>query len=183
MQINDGNDGYEEFFPRLKGEYYSMKWEDNLKVDILYQTREILTSSLEGKKFYIEVDQKVKHGTFRIDGTDYELVKYRNSTIDVDAGSHQVGGNVNQTVTIASDAKNYRTVKIKPSQLDLGEELKLKDNGKLFFQGKNVGNVFSGTDSKFVIYDGASITAPYPDEDGYITYRGRKNSKSSYSEM
>lgn len=182
MQIKDG-DGYTEFYPEWKNTYYPMKWEENLKMDVLYQLRGMVTSSLEGGKFYIEVDPNVTHGTFRIDGTDYKLVKYRNATIDVKTGSHQVGGNIYQTVTIASVAKNYRTVKIKPSQLDLGEELKLKDNGRLFFQGNYVGNVFKDADAKFVIYDGACITAPYPDEDGYITYRVRKNSESSYVEL
>lgn len=135
VQINHGNDGYVEFYPKLKDGYYSLNWKEKLKMDILYQERGIVTSTIEGKKFYIQVDHKINHGTFRIDGTDYNLVDYRNKTIAATAGSHWVGSSSGQTVTIASAAKEYRTVRIKPSQLDFGDDdIVLNDDGKLYYE-------------------------------------------------
>lgn len=186
MQINDGNNGYEEFYPRLKGDYYSLNWKQKLQMDILYQKRGTVTFSLEGKKFYINVDPKINHGTFRIDRTDYKLVDYRNSTIDVDAGSYQVGGCTDQNVTIASNAKDYRTVRIKLSQMDFGDDdMVLNDDGKLYYEKEYMGNVFDQSDrqSMFVIYDGACITAPIPDAQGYIEYNVEKDSTYSYVQI
>ena len=186
VQINHGDNSYVEFYPKWKDGYYSLNWKEKLKMDILYRERGIVTFSLEGKKFYINVDPKINHGKFRIDGTDYNLVDYRDKTIAATAGSYWVGGSSGQTVTIASAAKEYRTVRIKPSQLDLNDDdIVLNDDGKLYYEKEYMGNVFDQSDSQstFVIYDGACITAPIPDAEGYIEYRVRKDSTYSYVQI
>lgn len=177
--------GY-EIYPEDKGKYMSMDWGEKKLILTHYTDTTTFSHQLDGKKFYIYVDPKIKRGTFRIDDSIYKLTDYREKTMDVSAGKHTVGWNAYQFVKIESSPKAYRTVRVKLSQLDFGDpDIELKDNGRLYVAGEYQGNLFDQSDpyASLVIYDGACVTAPYPDEEGYITYMVEADSKFSYMHL